>query len=64
MIYSFFDAIVIFSFPTIIRDKDISSSCSISIKALSVVSPAFIFNPARAVDRFFAVFSVSAKSFS
>jgi hypothetical protein len=62
MIYLTLGAIVAsFSLITI-RDRDISSSCFTSIKALSVVSPAFRLILAKAVDRFSAVFSVSAKS--
>jgi hypothetical protein len=62
MIYSLFGATVIPFSPVIIRDKDISFSYLASIEALSVVLSIFMLNPARAVDRFFAVLSTFVKS--
>jgi hypothetical protein len=64
MVYSLFSAIIAFFFPAIAKDKDIFFSYLVSIEALSVVSPALMFNPARIVNRFSAVFSAFAKSLS
>jgi hypothetical protein len=58
----FFKAIVTFFSPAIIRDKDISFSCLASIEALFIVFSALMLSLAKAVDRFFAVLSISAKS--
>jgi hypothetical protein len=64
MIYSLFNAIIT-SFSLIItRNKDTFSNCPARIEALSIISPIFILNPARTVDRFFTVLSASAKSLS
>jgi hypothetical protein len=62
MVYSLLGTIIAFFSLTIIRDKDAFSNCSAKIKALSIAFSALILNPARAVDRYFAVLSVSAKS--
>jgi hypothetical protein len=61
-VHSFFNAIAASSSLIIIRDNDVSSSCPARIEALSVAFPVLTFSPARAIDRFFAVFSASAKS--
>jgi hypothetical protein len=63
MVYPTLSAIIASSSLAIIRDKDVFFNCFANIKTLSVIFLAFIFIPARAVDRFFAVLSVSAKSF-
>jgi hypothetical protein len=63
MIYLIFGTIAASSSLTIIKDKDISFSYPAKIEAFSVVSPISILILAKAIDRFFAVFSASAKSF-
>jgi hypothetical protein len=63
MVHSFFNVIIISSSLVITRDKDVFFSCPARIEAFSVISSVSIFNPARAVDRFFTVLSVSVKSF-
>jgi hypothetical protein len=62
IIHSLFGAIIASFSLAIIRDSDASSSCPARIETLSVVSPALTLSPARAVDRFSAVFSASARS--
>jgi hypothetical protein len=64
IVYLFLNAIITFFSLAIIKDKDIFFSCPARIEALSVVSLVFIFNSARAVDRFFTVLSASVKYFS
>ena len=61
--YLFFGAIIASFSLIIIRDSDVSFSCPAKIEALSITFPASTLNPARAIDRFFAVLSASAKSF-
>jgi hypothetical protein len=63
MVYSFFSVTIVFFSLGIIRDKDASSNCSAKIEILSVIFPASTLSPARAVDRFSAILSASAKSF-
>jgi hypothetical protein len=63
-VYLTFNIIVASSFLTIIRNRDTFSSCPVSIKALSVVFPTFRLILVKIVDRFSAVLSVSAKSFT
>jgi hypothetical protein len=63
MVYLTLNIIVASSSLAIIKNSDVSSNCPAKIEALSVVFSAFRLIPARAVDRFSAVYSVSAKSF-
>jgi hypothetical protein len=60
--HSFFNVIIAFFFLAITRDSNISFNCPARIEALSVAFPALMLNPAKAVDRFSAVFSASARS--
>jgi hypothetical protein len=53
--------ITAFFFLAITKNKDASSNYPARIETLSVASPAFIFISARAVDRFSAVLSASAR---
>jgi hypothetical protein len=62
MIYSFFGALITSFSLDIIRDKNVFFSCSVRIEILSIISSVSTLSPIKAVDRFFAVFSVSAKS--
>jgi hypothetical protein len=62
MVYLALNTIIAFFSLTIIRDNNASSNYPISIKAFSVASLASIFIPARAVDRFFVIFSTFSKS--
>jgi hypothetical protein len=62
IIYLFFNVITASSSLIIIRDKDIFSNCPAKIETLSVIFPVLTFSPARAVDRFSAILSASAKS--
>jgi hypothetical protein len=62
MVHSFFNTIAVFFSLAITRDSDISFNCPVRIEALSVAFPVSTFNPARAIDRFSAVLSASAKS--
>jgi hypothetical protein len=62
MVYLTFGVIAISSSLIITRDKDAFFSYPARIEALSVAFPAFRLIPARAIDRFFAVLSASAKS--
>ena len=62
MIHSFFGAITVSSFLAITRNSDTFFNCPAKIEALFIASPAFTLSPARAVDRFSAVYSVSARS--
>jgi hypothetical protein len=62
MMHSFFSIIITFFSLAIIRDRNIFSSCPAKIEALFIAFSASTLNPARTVDRFFAVFSASAKS--
>jgi hypothetical protein len=62
--YSFLGTIIASFFLAIIRNSDVFSSYSAKIEAFFIVSPASTLSPAKAVDRFFAVLSVSAKSLS
>jgi hypothetical protein len=62
-VHSFLGAVIISSSLTITRDKDASSSYPARIEAFFITSPASTLNPAKAIDRFSAVLSVSAKSF-
>ena len=63
MVHSFFNTIVTSSSPAIARDKDIFFNCSISIETLSVAFPVLMLSPAKAIDKFSAILSASAKSF-
>jgi len=61
-VYSFFGAIIVFSSLIITKDSDISFSYPARIEIFSVAFSASTLSPARAVDRFSAVLSASAKS--
>jgi hypothetical protein len=61
--HSFLSAITASFFLAIIRDSDAFSNCPARIEALSVAFPVSTLNPAKAVDKFSAVLSASAKSF-
>jgi hypothetical protein len=60
--YSFFNTIITFFFLVIIRDSNVFSNCSVKIEVFSIAFLASTLSPARVIDRFFAVFSASAKS--
>ena len=62
MVYLILNTIATSSFLTIIKNRDTSFNYPARIEALSVISPAFMLNSARAVDRFSAVYSASARS--
>jgi hypothetical protein len=62
MVYLFFNIITVFFFLAIIRDSDVFFNCPVRIEVLFVVFSVSTLNPARAIDKFFAVFSASAKS--
>jgi hypothetical protein len=62
MTYPIFNAMIAFSSLTITKDRNIFSSCPARIETLSIVSPASMLNPAKAINRFFAVRSASARS--
>jgi hypothetical protein len=64
MMYSFFGAIITSFSLAITRDSDIFFSCSVRIEALSIIFLASTLSPAKTVDRFSAVLSAFAKSFS
>jgi hypothetical protein len=61
-VHLLFNAIIAFSSLAITRDKDVFSNYSTRIEILFTVFSASILNPAKIIDRFFAVFSASAKS--
>jgi hypothetical protein len=62
MIYLTFSVIAVFSFLIITKDRNAFFSCLVKIETFSVVSPISMLSSARAVDRFSAVLSASAKS--
>jgi hypothetical protein len=62
MVHLIFNAITVSSFLIIIRDKNTFFNCPVKIEILSVVFSASMLIPAKAVNRFFAVLSVSARS--
>jgi hypothetical protein len=62
MVYLIFGAIAASFFLIIIRDRDAFSSCPAKIEILSIIFLAFMLTSAKAVDRFFAVFSAFARS--
>jgi hypothetical protein len=62
MVYPIFSAFAISSFLIIIKNRNISFNCPAKIEIFSVAFSAFMLIPARAVDRFFAVFSAFARS--
>jgi hypothetical protein len=62
MVYSIFDTIAVSFSLTITKNRDIFFSCPAKIETFSVAFLVFIFNSARAVDRFSAVLSAFAKS--
>jgi hypothetical protein len=59
--YLILNIIAASSFLIIIRDRDASFSYLANIKAFSVVFPAFRLILVKAIDRFSAVFSASAR---
>jgi hypothetical protein len=61
MIYLIFDIIAASSSLAITRDKDAFFSCPARIETLFVVFPVFMLISVKAVDRFSAVLSASAK---
>jgi hypothetical protein len=61
-VHLFFGIMIAFFSLAIIRDRNIFSSCPISIEALSDTFLAFRLIFAKAVDKFLAVFSASARS--
>jgi hypothetical protein len=62
--YLFLNAITAFFSLAITKDSDAFSSCPTKIEALSIAFSASTLSPAKTVDRFSAVLSVSAKSLS
>jgi hypothetical protein len=62
MVYLIFGAIAASFSLIIIKDRDISFSCPARIEALSIVFLVFRLIPVKAVDRFSAVYSASARS--
>jgi hypothetical protein len=62
--YLFLGVIIAFSFFTIISDRDVSFSCFAKIEAFSVAFSVFKFILAKAVDRFFAIFSAFVRFLS
>jgi hypothetical protein len=62
MVHLTFSAIVTSFSLTIIKDRNAFFNCPARIEALSVAFPVSILNLAKAVDRFSAVCSASAKS--
>jgi hypothetical protein len=56
------DVIAASSSLTIIKDRDISFNYPIRIEAFFIAFPAFMLIPVKAVNRFSAVLSISAKS--
>jgi intracellular septation protein A len=62
MVYLTLSAIAVFFSLTIIRDKDTFFNCPVKIEILFIVFSAFRLIPAKAVDRFSAVCSASARS--
>jgi hypothetical protein len=62
MIHSLFDAVTAPFSLAITRNNNASSNCSARIEALFIVFPASTLSLVRAVDRFSAVLSASAKS--
>jgi hypothetical protein len=61
MVYSTLDIIAISFSLTTIRDRDASFNYFANIKTFSVAFPVFRLTPAKAVDRFSAVFSTSVR---
>ena len=62
IVYLTLSTIAAFSSLVITKDRDVFFSYPVRIETLSIAFPVFMLNSARAVDRFSAVFSVSAKS--
>ena len=62
MVYPIFGIITVSSSLAIIKDRDVFFNYPARIEAFSVAFSIFMFNLARVIDRFSAVFSVSAKS--
>jgi hypothetical protein len=60
--YSFLGVIIAFSFLDIIKNKDTFFSCPARIETFSITFSALTLSPARAVDKFSAILSASAKS--
>jgi hypothetical protein len=64
MVYLIFSIIVASSFLVIIRDKNTFFNYLARIEALSIVLLVSTLSLVKVVDRFFAVLSASAKSFT
>jgi hypothetical protein len=62
MVHSFLSTIITSFSLAIIRDSDAFFNYSAKIEAFFIVFLASTLNPAKTVDRFFAVFSAFAKS--
>jgi hypothetical protein len=62
MVYLIFNTIITSSSLAIIKNRNTSFNYSVKIEVLSIAFSVFIFNLIKAVDRFFAVLSASAKS--
>jgi hypothetical protein len=62
MIYLIFDAIAASFFLVITKDRDAFSNCPARIETLFIIFPASRLIPAKAVARFSAVCSASARS--
>jgi hypothetical protein len=62
IIYLFFNVITASFSLIIIKNKDIFFSCPAKIETLFVIFLVLTFSPAKAVDRFSAIFSTSVKS--
>jgi hypothetical protein len=62
MVYLIFSALTIFSSLVIIRNRDIFFNCPARIETFSIAFSASRLAPVKAVDRFSAVYSVSARS--
>jgi hypothetical protein len=62
MVYLIFNIIAASSSLIIIKDRNIFFNCPAKIETLSIVSPVFILNSTKAVDRFFVVLSIFVKS--
>jgi hypothetical protein len=60
--HSFLCAIIISFSLAITRDNDIFFNYSARIETLFIVFPASTLSPAKVIDRFFAIFSIFAKS--
>jgi len=62
MVHLTLGTIIASFFLVIIKNRNVFFSCPAKIEVLFIVFPVFMLNLAKAVDRFFAVLSASAKS--